>query len=102
MRLLVAFEEKYRAYQGAIASAIAILRPSVEMETGEISILTEELARFAPQAVICSLPEGPDPGERVAWVELPPESDRAARVRLGDRRFETDNPSLEEVLEVID
>ena len=102
MRLLVAFEEKYRAYQGAIADAIQVLRPSVRVETSEIEILTEELARFAPQAVICSLPEGQDLAERVAWIELPPEPDRAARVRLGDRRFEMDNPSLESVLEVID
>ena len=102
MRLLVAFEEKYRAFQGAISSAIQVLRPSVRVETGGIEILAEELARFAPQAVICSLPEGSDLAERVAWIELPPEPDRAARVRLGDRRFEMDNPSLEGVLEVVD
>ena len=102
LRLLVAFEEKYRAFQGAISSAIQVLRPSVRVETSGIEILTEELARFAPQAVICSLPEGSDLAGRVAWIELPPEPDRAARVRLGDRRFEMDNPSLESVLEVVD
>lgn len=102
MRLLVAFEDEYRAYQGAISSAIRVLRPGVEVEAGGIGTLTEKLARFAPQAVICSRPEGPGPADRVAWIELPPEPDRKARVRLGERRFEMENPSLERVLEVID
>ncbi|QIN81224.1 hypothetical protein GBA63_00275 [Rubrobacter tropicus] len=102
MRLLVAFEEEYRAYQGAISSAIQVLRPGVEVEATGADALKEGLDRFAPQAVICSRPEGPDPDGRVAWIELPPEPDRTAVARLGDHRFELDNPSLETVLEVVD
>lgn len=102
MRLLVAFEDEYRAYQGAIASAIQVLRPGMEVKTTETDALKEELSRFAPQAVICSRPEGSDPNGRVAWIELPPEPNRTAVARLGDHRFELDNPSLETVLQVVD
>jgi hypothetical protein len=102
MRLLVAFEDEYRAYQGAISSAIQVLRPGVEVKTTGIDALTAGLAGFSPQAVICSLPEGPDPDGRVAWIELPPEPDRTAVARLGDRHIELENPSLESVLEVVD
>ena len=102
MRLLVAFEDEYRAYQGAISSAIQVLRPGVEVETIGADALMEGLAGFTPQAVICSRPEGPVPAGRVAWIELPPEPDQTARARLGDRHFELDNPSLEKVLEVVD
>ena len=102
MRLLVAFEEEYRAYQGAISSAIQVLRPGVQVQTTDIDSLKETLAHFAPHAVICSRPEGLEPDGRVAWIELPPEPDRTAVARLGDRRFELDNPSLETVLEVVD
>lgn len=102
MRLLVAFEDEYHAYQGAISSAIQVLRPCLEVETIGIDALTDGLSRFAPQAVICSRPEGSDLAGRVAWIELPPEPDRTAVARLGDRRFELDNPSLERVLELVD
>lgn len=102
MRLLVAFEDEYRAYQGAISSAIQVLRPGVQVQTTHVDSLKEALVRFAPHAVICSRPEGPEPDGRTAWIELPPEPDRTAVARLGDRRFELDNPSLETVLEIVD
>lgn len=102
MRLLVAFEDEYRAYQGAISSAIQVLRPGVQVQTTDVDFLKEALVRFAPHAVICSRPEGPEPGGRTAWIELPPEPDRTAVARLGGRRFELDNPSLETVLEIVD
>ena len=102
MRLLVAFEDEYRAYGGAIASALQVLRPHIRVEAVGTDSLSGELARFAPQAVICSRSEGPETGGRVAWVEIPSEPDRISHARLGDRRLNIQNPSLEKVLELID
>ena len=102
MRLLIAFEEQYRAYGGAISSAIRALRPGIEVESTGTDAIPQELARFAPQAVISSSPEGPDEGGRVAWIELPPEPDETAHARLGDRRFALENPSLDTMIELID
>ena len=39
---------------------------------------------------------------RVAWVELSLDPERPSRVRLGEQRWETLNPSLEELLSVVD
>lgn len=102
MRLLVAFEDEYRAYGGAIASAFQVLRPCMRVKISGTDTLPRELARFAPQAVICSHPEGAVTDGRIAWVELPPEPDQTGRARLGDRSFEVRNPSLEKMLELID
>ena len=102
LRLLIAFEDEYRAYREAISTAIQELRPRTRVETCGMDSLTRELDRFDPQAVICSCPEGLDPGRRVAWVELPLEPNLTARARLGDRRFELTNPSLPKMLDVIE
>ena len=102
MRLLVAFEDEYRAYGGAIASALQILRPRIDVEEVGACSLSRELARFAPQVVICSRPEGDETSARVAWIQVPPEPDQTAHVRVGARRFELQNPTLERMLELID
>lgn len=102
LRVLVAFEDEYRAYRGAISTAVQDLRPRVRVEMSGTDALPRELARFDPQAVICTRPEGPETADRVAWIELPLEPDRTARARLADRRFDLANPSLQKILEIID
>lgn len=102
LTVLVAFEDEYRAYRGAISTAVRDLRPLVRVEASGTDALHRELARFEPQVVICTRPEGPETADRVAWIELPLEPDRTARARLADRRFDLANPSLHEILEIID
>ena len=102
LRLLVAFEDEYLAYRGAISAAIRQLRPRVRVKASDTDVLRRELALFAPQAVISSGPEAPDARGRIAWVELPVEPDRTAWARLGDRHLELSNPSLGKVLEMVD
>ena len=102
LRLLVAFEDAYLAYRGAISTAIQDLRPRVRVKTSGTHDLRQELARFDPQAVVSSSPEGPNSGCRIAWIELPLEPGQTARARLGDLRSELNNPSLCKVLELID
>ena len=102
LRVLVAFEDEYRAYRGAISTAVQDLRPRVCVEASGTDTLPRELARFEPQAVICTLPEGPETDDRIAWIELPLEPDRTARARLAHRRFDLANPALQTILEIID
>ncbi len=104
IRLLVAFEDDYRSYRGAISAAIQTLRPLMEVETVETDALGAELARLDPQVVICSRSEAAaNPNGRVAaWVELPMEPDSAGLVRVGDHHYELRNPALEQLLEVVD
>jgi hypothetical protein len=60
--------------------------------------------RFDPQLVIYSspIPSNPVDPKLIASIELSPEQDQASRFRLGGRRWESTNPTLGEVLSVVD
>jgi hypothetical protein len=102
IRVLVAFEEVYRTYQGVISSAIRVLRPRSEVETATMEALVEAVERFDPELVICSRPNTVDPGGRVAWVELSVDPTRPSKICVGGRYSESTNPTLEVLLAVID
>ena len=55
-RVLVAFEDDYRSYREAIASAIRSARPHLELAVGDLGILRTEVAYFDPHLVITSQP----------------------------------------------
>jgi hypothetical protein len=103
MRVLLSFEEKYRVYGQAMAAAIREFRPDVEVAVVDGEDLEEEAERFDPQLVICSppAPDGPV-DDRLARIELSPEPDQPSRFRVGDRQWETTNPTLGEILPVVD
>ena len=101
-RVFVAFGEEHRAYRGVIAAGIRILRPHTEVSTAGPAELGAELERFGPHVVVCGVPDRPDPGHTLAWVELPPEVGRLARVRVGDRRREAPGLTLEGLRRVVD
>ena len=52
--------------------------------------------------VVCGSPVPADPGDAAAWVELPVESGRPARIRVGGSRRESVNLSLEGLLAIVD
>jgi hypothetical protein len=102
IRILVAFEEVYRSYQGVIAAAIRVLRPRAEVETTTLDALGDEIERSDPDLVICSRPNTVDPNGRIAWVELSVDPTRPTRICVGGRYSESTNPTLEVLLAVID
>ncbi len=99
---MVAFEDEYRAYGEAIASAIRGSRQRVEVAVAELGTLGAEVVRLDPDLVICSRPNTVDPGGRPAWVELSADPDQPSRICVGGRRSESRNPSFEELLSAID
>ena len=103
MRVLLSFEEKYRVYGQAMASAIRQFRPDVEVAVVDGEGLEEEAERFDPQLVITS-PPVPESlvDDRLARIELSPEPDQPSRFRVGERHWETTNPTLGEILPVVD
>ncbi len=104
MRVLLAFEDEYRAYMEAMAAALRTFRPEVEVALTEGRSLEAELERLDPQLLISSppLPENPVDEELVARIELSPEPDQASRFRVRERRWESMNPTLGEILPVVD
>lgn len=96
------FEDAHRAYRDVLAAGIRILRPRAEVETAELEVLEEEIARFEPQVLICSRPEPVDSGGWAAWVELSVDPTRPTRVSVGGRYSGRTNPTLEELLGMMD
>ncbi len=101
-RVLVAYAEEYRAYREVIAAGIRLLRPHAEVRTAGPTDLGAELERFGPQLVVCGAPGRPDPGDVLAWVDLPAGFGRPARVRVGDGRREAAGLTLEGLLGIVD
>ena len=103
MRVLLSFEKKYRVYGQAMAAAIRQFRPEVEVAVVDGGDLEGEAERFDPQLVICSPPVPENlVDDRLARIELSPEPDQPSRFRVGDRQWETTNPTLGEILPVVD
>src|SRR5215212_9695147 len=103
MRVLVAFDETYHVYGEFIAGAIQRSRPAVKAQAIDRLALEEVEHRWNPYLLICSPPVPPNSiSTREAWVELSLDPERPSRVRLGEQRWKTLNPSLEELLSVVD
>jgi hypothetical protein len=102
MRILVVFEDDYRAYREVLAVGIRLLRPDAEVETASLEELGERIERFDPDLVICGGHEAVDSDVRPGWVELPVDPFQPARIRVGRRYSERINPTLEVLVSVID
>jgi hypothetical protein len=102
MRILVAFEDDYRAYRDMIAAAIQMLRPGAEVESAEPRALEEYIERFDPHLIICTRSNTVDPGGRPAWVELSVDTIQPTKMRISGRYSERTNPTLEVLLALID
>ena len=103
MRVLLSFEKNYRVYGQAVAAAIREFRPDVEVAVVNGEDLEEEAERFDPQLVIRSPAASESPvDDRLASIELSPEPDQPSRFRVGDRQWESTNPTLGEILPVVD
>ncbi len=102
-RVLVGFEDRYRIYRDSIARAIRNARPHIEVTVCERGVLEAEMARFDPHLVICDLPIPMELVEgRLAWVELSPHPEGTWMICVGGRCWESLNPSLRELLSVVD
>ena len=103
MRVLVSFEREYRVYMEAIAAAIREFRPDVEVAVADGRSLEAEVERLDPQLVITgpSAPENPV-DEQLARIELSADTAQPSKFRVGERRWESTNPTLGEILPVVD
>ena len=109
MRILVAFDDDYRAYADALSKAIGVARPHLNVTPVGLEALQTQVARLDPHLVISSLPnpaaeqEDEEEGKLVpAWVELSLDPCRPSQFCVDNWRWELLNPSLEELLDVVD
>ena len=102
MRILISYEESYRAYSDALERALGGLRPDAEVAVCSLAEIGEQLESFDPNLVVSSQPNTVDPGGRVAWYRFSPEPDEPSEACLGGRRWRRLNPPLEDLLSFID
>jgi hypothetical protein len=100
LRVLVAYEDEYRAYREAIVATIGTLRPHIEV----VNAAPGELEVMAPRAdlVICSRSDLQHAEGTLAWIELPNEPELPARIYLQGRCSEVTNLTLDGLLAVVD
>ena len=107
VRVLVAFEDVRSVYRDIIARALGELRPDLEVRPASLAETERELRSFDPHVVVCSQKNGEHPGGRGAWVQVPTDDEadddeRLARLCLEGERWNTEGPTLGEILAVID
>ena len=107
VRVLVAFEEARGVYGEAIARALGGLRTDLEVRRAPLAEIGRELRGFDPHVVVCSQLNGERPGGRGAWVHIPTDDEaddeeRLARMCLEGERWDTEGPTLGEILYVVD
>lgn len=93
-------EDDYRSYREVIAGAIGAVRPHFEVASAGVEALDEEIKRFDPHLMICSLPATSVKG--IAWMQLSLDPLRPSVICVGGRCTEVHNPVLDTLLEVID
>jgi hypothetical protein len=107
VRVLVAFEDARSVYRETIARALVELRTDLEVRPAPLAEMGRELWRFRPHVVVCSETDGGHPGGRGAWVQVPTDDgtegeERLARMCLEGERWNTEGPTLGEILFVVD
>jgi hypothetical protein len=81
---------------------VQILRPNIEVEAVSLEALEPELERSDPQVVISSGHEEVESASRAAWIELSLDPTQPSKIRVGTRHLEQTNPTLRELVEIID
>lgn len=105
MKVIVALKDEYRTYMEAMTAAIREFRPDIEVVavTGGSENLEAEVVRLDPQLIICSPPAPENPvDDQLAMIELSPDSAHPTNFRVGERHWQSMNPTLGEILSVVD
>jgi hypothetical protein len=102
MRLLIAHEASHTLYSEAMELAIRNSRPHLEIKIARASELEAEFELFAPHMVLSERRNLVQPGGAGAWVKNSYDPSVPSEVCLDGRRWELDNPTINEVLAIID
>jgi hypothetical protein len=102
VKIMVLFEDEYRAYRGALAATIRILRPNSEVVTAEPGKIGGVVERFGPDIVIGSRFEDEDLDGVRAWIKFSLDPTQSTKVRVRGEYSEMINPTLDKLLAIID
>ncbi len=100
MRILMANEP--RSYREVMATILQELVPNVEASLAEPEALDREVARLAPDLVICSQATQTVHNAGLSWIALYPEGSNHPVISVRGRRWRVLKPTLDDVFAVID
>jgi hypothetical protein len=102
IKIIVAFEDEFRAYQGTLAAAIRRLRPEAEVVTAEPEKISGVAKRFGPDIIIGSPCKDADLEGVPAWIELSLDPAQLTKVNVDGEYSEMANPTLDKLLAIIE
>jgi hypothetical protein len=102
IKIIITFEDTFHAYQGALAAAIKILRPDVEVKTIELEGLHEMVKGFEPDIVLGSGFDEEEVRDVPSWIGLTLDPDRPTRICVHGIYSEIVNPTLDKTLAIIE
>jgi hypothetical protein len=102
IRILVAFEDQFHAYQGTLAATIRILRSDAEVVAAELKKLAEVAKRFDPDIVIGSRFKDAELEGIPAWIELSLDPAQVTKIYVDGIYSEMVNPTLDKLLSIIE
>lgn len=95
-------DDDFRAYQDVLSVGVRILQPDAEVETADLESQAEAVETFQPEVLISDQPEPENSGGWAIWVELSVDPIRPTKVSACGHSTERTNPTLEELLDVIE
>jgi hypothetical protein len=102
IRIIIAFEDEFRAYQETLAATIRILRPEAEVTTAEPEKISWVAKRFSPDIVIGNTCKDTDLEGVPAWIDLSLDPAQVTRVNVDGEYSEIANPTLDKLLAIIE
>jgi hypothetical protein len=103
MRVLLAFDEEHGTHMDAVRTSIRAYRPHAEVRVTVPGALEEEIDHFEPHLLVCEPPTPENPVDKLpAFIELSIDPGQPSRFRVGQRRWESLNPGIKELMAVVD
>jgi hypothetical protein len=102
IKIIIAFEDEFRAYQSTLAATIRLLRPDAEVVTAEPEKISGVAKRFGPDIVIGSRCKDADLEGVPAWIELSLDPAQVTKVNVDGEYSEMANPTLDKLLAIIE
>ena len=102
IKILVAFDDAYRAYQGTLVATIGILRPDVEVVAVEPEKMSDVAKRSDPEIVIGGSFKDEDLDNLRVWIELALDPSQSTKVLVDGQYSEMINPTLDKLLAIIE
>jgi hypothetical protein len=102
MRVLLAFKDKHTTHMDSVHRTIRGYHSDAEVMVTKPESLPAEIERLEPDLIVCEETDPENLGQyQGAWIKLSIDPAQPTRFRVGQRRWESLNPGVEELMAVV-